>query len=66
MLDLSDTEDSTTPSIEELPMGRHTGDMLHLGRVVTDINDQLVSCNDKHTHQTNTTERAAELISPLK
>ena len=28
------------------------------GRVVTDINDQLVSCNDKHTHQPNTTERA--------
>ena len=30
--------------------------------VVTDISDQLVSCNDKHTHQTNTTERAVERV----
>ena len=32
------------------------------GRVVTDINDQLVSCNDKHTHQPNTTEIAIERV----
>ena len=62
VLDLSDTL-STTSSTEELPMDRHTLEMpqqsVYPRRVVT---DKLVSCNDKHTHQPNITERAVELI----
>ena len=32
------------------------------GRVVTDTNDQLVTCNDKHTHPPKATETALEMV----
>ena len=30
--------------------------------MVTDTNDQLVSCNDKHTHPPKATETAVEMV----
>ncbi len=32
------------------------------GRAVTDSNDQLVSCNDKHSHPPQPAERAVEIV----
>ena len=32
------------------------------GRVVTDTNEQLVSCNDKHTHPHKATETAVAMV----
>ena len=32
------------------------------GRAITDINDQLVSCNSKHCHPPNSAEIAADLV----
>ena len=32
------------------------------GRVITDTNDQLVTCNDKHIHPPKATETAVEMV----
>ena len=51
VLDLSDTKDSTTPSTEELPMGRHTGDATYTLKLIS-ITSLLATTTNTPTNPT--------------